>query len=213
MRLFIFAVAVLFAVPAHATMMLEISGTPGSGETTWVFSGSDTARGTEQFNAGTIGAGGSWQDVGDYVTSAYDNAGISLISGIVTIQVNGSASNTIDRIRLDHDEPPALDELGFGFPTLSSDLPFTNGDVVSWAGTAVVPVDLNDLVPGEFGSSAFGTIGTDILTLEGCVLTAGGECPASVPEPSTGLLLVTGGLLAIASRRLPRPGRRLTHPL
>lgn len=200
--------ACLAASSANAALLLEISGTPGAGTTTWTFSGSAVANGSGSFSSNlTFDLSEQWHDVGNYTDldlfSVPDDGGS--ISGVATLSV-GATTLGIDSVFVDSDAG-GLDDFAVGVSG-GTDLAFIAGDLVSWTGTLIVAgIDLNRLdaspLPATFNSSNFGDVrGVLDLTLTITEATA-------VPLPAGAPLALTGmAVLGLASRRRARSERR-----
>lgn len=127
---------------AHADLVLAISGTPGSGETTWTFSGEGVATATA--TGGNSATGGAaffeWIDVGDFTVEPFGfftpTSGSASITNVTTTDSHSFISVLLD------DDDPSSDEIGV---RTDSNLSYSTGDVISWGGFLVVPVDVNQL--------------------------------------------------------------------
>jgi hypothetical protein len=191
----IFALAMVALSAASASADLTVTVTPDSttGQTLWTFSGTSTYAETApggKFAAGDVlnieewkGGAGS-----DYVvTGSYNNYTTGLISGGITLTVTTGgtpSSGSITSMHIDHDTTG--DDFGVGLLG-TTDIPLTNGDLISWSGSGVFAVDLSGLNLGTFAFSSYGgsqavsgLYGTLPLTLN------------VVPEPATCIMALAG---------------------
>ena len=151
-----------------------------------------------QDNDDNLSDADSWHNIGELTDLSDLEA--SLISGNATLTIN-STTRLIDIVYVDTDST-TTDEFGVGVEG-SSNFNFTTGDTVSWSGSLVAPIDLNDLstsgIPATFTSSAYGFNNLDVLDLE---VNIGIPAPTqSTPEPATVLGLLTLGSLAALTRK------------
>jgi hypothetical protein len=182
--------SLLVASAAQATLVLDISGVAGSGETTWTFSGSATAISFGDFDEdsdinNTDQFGSHW-DLGDFSIDLNDTqVAPSFSNATVTI---GALTRNIDDAYIDTDLQ--FDDIGIGVDGLGN-FEFNTGDLVSWTGFMTVGIDLNSLFTGSYSSDVYGVDPgqPDILV-------------NIVPEPSTAVLMLLGlAGLRIAGRR------------
>jgi hypothetical protein len=157
------AMTLLIASTGRAELIVRVtqSGAP-AGQTLWSFSGSSTygqmAPGGK-FAGGELANVEEWKgDAGsDYVKpSTYNNFTTSLVSGAVSLMVTplvGSpSSGSIGGLHIDHDN--SGDDFGVGL--LGADIPLSQGDVVTWSGSAIFAVDLANLNLGSFSFTSLG---------------------------------------------------------
>lgn len=182
--------------PAGAAVVITASGVSGSGQTSFVFSGSSTAN-----QSGTIrDSTGLSFSVDDTFEPDLDgnfifNAGIQsqlfpLISGAATVTI-GAETRQITHLFLD-DDGSLRDDIGIRTDT---PLSYLVGEASSFTGAITIAVDISDFNLGTYG-------------LNGSEATAGGFFFAQpddviiniVPEPSRTLLLLVG-LCAVLVRR------------
>ena len=185
-----FLVAMLIlSGPASADLIITVTGEPGSGMTDWVFSGDATA-GAD----GTFGTGGTvnlvaaqrWDELAPApgFTTLDDTLAVPTTNSVI-VNVGGS---DVDLSGIYIDDDGAVDADDFGIALVSA-TPFFASDDVSWAGTATVSVDVDDLKEGSYSGSQFA--GLDLM------MTV-----SAVPEPgSLSLLCVGAGMLMFTRRR------------
>ncbi|WP_299506249.1 VPLPA-CTERM sorting domain-containing protein [uncultured Roseobacter sp.] len=193
------AAALVAASTAQAALIANISGTPGSGQTTWTFSGTTIAGGGAFFQDGNLNQANVWTDLGDYTSVEFFN----------NVNVSGDAALTIDgetrRIDLAAiDDDGDFDDWGIGVDGADIFV-FGAGSEVSWTGSLTVfGIDLNDLnnsgLPITFLTSSFGLVGEGTLDLE---LTIAADEISAVPLPAGGVLLLSGlaGVAALRRRK------------
>ena len=205
--------SLLLGSAANAALQVTVTqaGAP-LGQSIWAFSGS--ARYSEQFPGGKFAAGSltnieEWKgNAGsDYVkTSAYNNYTPALISGLIELTVasltGSTATGTIVGLHIDHDT--SGDDFGTGLAGLI-DIPLADGDLVSWAGTGVFPVDLANLNMGSFFFANYGGSSAVSGRIYGTLPITMNVQPAPGPLP----LLGCGAAFAY-SRRLRRMQRERT---
>lgn len=191
------AVAILFlalAPAAKASLIVDITGVAGSGETTWTFSGSTTAVGTGFFDDGNDPRNdATWQNIGNYTN--INDLRLTNVSGFASLTIAG-ATRSIDLVYID-DDPITEDDFGVGVSG-TSNFRFSDGDLVSWTGSlTAIGIDLNDInlagIPVTLFGSQYGSNGN--LALQ--VNIGGG---IAVAEPAT-LALFGVGLIGIAVAR------------
>lgn len=191
--LVLIALLVLTAAQSHAALIVDITGISGSGETTWTFSGSDTAGGGGSFeDNANLANNDYWEDLAEFTTAS--DLELTPSSGSATLTIDGVTRN-IDVGYVD-DGGVGSDNFGVGIDG-SGNFSFSLGDLVSWTGSIVVPIDINAFspTPATLTTSNYaGTAGT--LDLE---VNIGGV--AATPEPGTLSLLGLALIGAAALRR------------
>ena len=157
------AVAILFlalAPAAKASLIVDITGVAGSGETTWTFSGSTTAVGTGFFDDGNDPRNdATWQNIGNYTN--INDLRLTNVSGFASLTIAG-ATRSIDLVYID-DDPITEDDFGVGVSG-TSDFSFSDGDLVSWTGSlTAIGIDLNNInlagIPVTLFGSQYGSNG------------------------------------------------------
>ncbi|MGK7931785.1 MAG: PEP-CTERM sorting domain-containing protein [Microcystaceae cyanobacterium] len=193
------------AVPdAKAALIVNVTGTPGTGFTTWTFSGSDTASTFGNFRAfpsDSLSLSDTTQmenpNSGNFIAdTGISNQSFAVLSGSATITA-GSNSQALGGIFLD-DDGAAADDLGFR--TATSTLSYLNVDTISISGTVTIGIDLNQLITGNYfsfiGSDAFGgDFHSDPLQLNIS------ETATTTPEPSALIGLFILGGIGLFSRK------------
>lgn len=189
-----------FTSVANATLIVNITGVPGSGETIWRFSGSTTTKGSGYFeNSGQIGNSDSWQNVAKYTTKDDLEIGAKRdgeISGQASLTIAGKTRN-IDLVWVDRDSK-SLDDFGIGVDGKTR-FRFKDGDRISWNGTLRVKgIDINDIslagLPASLQASKYGTRKDVSIPLQINI--------SVVPEPATlGLFGLGLAGLGFAARR------------
>ncbi len=180
-----------------AGLIIDIVGTPGSGSTTWTFSGSTSAytsgtfsvEGSEGFNGGDTNQPGELSTGNDknfiIPTSMDDQLFIRTSGGASITTPNGTQQLT--EIFLD-DDGVAKDDVGFHTATA---LGYASSDVVTWSGSNVFGVDMDTFAIGSFGRTRYASatpyfvaVGVNNLIINTATATA-------IPEPSTFSILAT----------------------
>ena len=195
----IVAVAVLAVQlqSASAVLMLTITGSPGSGQTNWAFSGTSEAGGPGLFDGpdDNLFSNDAW-DIGSDVFPSTSNdreETPSFSSGTLTIE---SVTRNIDLAYIDHDASGALDDIGVSVDG-PDNFAFVAADEISWAGFMTVPIDVNDMMEAGLPftksiTSYGGTPGTLALDIS----------ISAVPEPSSfAFLSAFASLGVILSKR------------
>lgn len=175
---------------AQASLLVNVTGTAGSGQTIWVFSGSSTASSDGVFGLAPSDFPEEWRNVGDYVADTSLNAiSISPSSGSASI-TNSQETRSISLIGIDYDgNSSSSNNDDFGIGVADQSLNIIAGDVVSWTGTLLLPLDITQFKLGTYGPAQSGAIGglTDIqLTLQ------------SVPESTSIIGLLVAGTFGLA---------------
>lgn len=175
---------------AQASLLVNVTGTPGSGQTIWVFSGSSTASSNGVFGLTPSDSPEEWRNVGDYVADTLLNGiSISPSSGSASI-TNSQETRSISLIGIDYDgNSSSSNNDDFGIGVANQPLNIITGDLVSWTGTLLLPLDITQFKLGTYGPAQGGAIGglTDIqLTFK------------SVPESTSIIGLLVAGTFGLA---------------
>ena len=175
---------------AQASLLVNVTGTAGSGQTIWVFSGSSTASSNGVFGLTPGDSPEEWRNVGDYVADTLLNAiSISPSSGSASI-TNSQETRSISLIGIDYDgNSSSSNNDDFGIGVANQPLNIITGDLVSWTGTLLLPLDITQFKLGTYGPAQGGAIGglTDIqLTFK------------SVPESTSIIGLLVAGTFGLA---------------
>ena len=168
----------------YADLIVDVVGTPGSGETTWTFSGSYTVNvgATVGGNSTNSGVPTSWINAGNFITNF---TGDPLFNAGGTTKLTGSSSGMLLIDRVSTLDLGADDQ----FQIASFSLPHTyvTGETLAFSGTSVLAKDLNDFV-----------LGTHTSTTSGATLQL-----TFVPEP-TSFAMFGIALVGMARRRRQR---------
>jgi len=175
---------------AQASLLVNVTGTPGSGQTIWVFSGSSTASSNGVFGLTPSDSPEEWRNVGDYVAdTSLNEISISPSSGSASI-TNSQETRSISLIGIDYDgNSSSSNNDDFGIGVANQPLNIITGDLVSWTGTLLLPLDITQFKLGTYGPAQGGAIGglTDIqLTFK------------SVPESTSIIGLLVAGTFGLA---------------
>lgn len=175
---------------AQASLLVNVTGTAGSGQTIWVFSGSSTASSDGVFGLTPGDSPEEWRNVGDYVADTLLNGiSISPSSGSASI-TNSQETRSISLIGIDYDgNSSSSNNDDFGIGVANQPLNIITGDLVSWTGTLLLPLDITQFKLGTYGPAQGGAIGglTDIqLTFK------------SVPESTSIIGLLVAGTFGLA---------------
>lgn len=140
---------------AQAALLVDVFGDPGSGFTTWTFSGSSTATEPGEFVITDIGETDStqWKNIGDYVITALDDFIITDPASTASVTTTSGGTQPITGVLIDRDSST---------PGGNNDdwaiVPFANltigqGDEVSWTGVLTLNVDINNFFLGFVSNS------------------------------------------------------------
>jgi hypothetical protein len=178
------ALSLLLASAAQATLVLDITGVGGSGETTWTFSGSDTAGGAGDFdddtNIESTDLNGSHWDLGSFTSIFLNDTQVAASFSNATLTI-GALTRAIEDAYIDTDiDPGELDDIGVGVSG-TTNFDFVAGDLVSWTGYMTVGIDLDSLIAGTYSTDVYGA-DPGVLNLTVNI----------VPEPSTAVLMLLG---------------------
>ena len=197
----LFLVVAILASNANAQLVVDVTGVPGSGVTTWTFSGEsnvlpdcirdvifcevrDVTNNTfSTFDSGQFPFGE------DTILDTTLQDIVFPLTGNASITVGGT-TQLIGGIYIDDDGGSADD---FGIRTLDSPLPYQFPDTSSWTGSGTAFVDINSFSLGAWVLNdplGQATFLSDTVNVN---FTA-------VPEPATASLLLIS-LLGIASSR------------
>lgn len=176
---------------ARAELIFDVTGTRGSGVTSWTFSGEDTLSFSKNYTA--MGAA----DFTGFSNFVEDVTGLLNMMNVTVTNVTQSESRSVDEIALSDNAPlKTTDEIQVRFSGTS--LPIASGDLIRFSGTAELPIDLDFVSAGGIpyeDMGGFHTVGLEArLTITEAV---------AVPEPSsfTLLAIAPGWLLARRWRR------------
>ncbi|WP_298920446.1 VPLPA-CTERM sorting domain-containing protein [uncultured Roseobacter sp.] len=193
--------AALFATsPAQAALVADISGTPGSGQTTWTFSGTAVPDGAGSFNADSFSLATIWSGLGDF--TALRASILTDIQGKARVRIDNE-TRWIDEVVVNDANSVRGDLFAIGVNG-DENFAFSAGSEITWQGTLTVfGIDINVLseggLPSTFASSTFGVEGVQ-LDLE---LNIAADEISAVPLPAGGALLLSGvaGIAALRRRK------------
>lgn len=177
---------------ASADLVVDFSGTPGTGITQVQFSGSSSAQGSgvvRTVGNGTFSSGDTFEALtpndGDWINDVTIQNSLFAVTGSATISVGGN-TGSIGEIFLDEDGN--FDD--FGIRLIGSSFSYSLGDVSNWTGSGTIDVDISafnaDSSPTGFGGFSFAQNGEVFLNVS-----------TVVPEPSSAI--VGFALVVIAS--------------
>lgn len=197
------AVACMAATGAVASSVnaftIDISGTSGTGQTTWLFGGSVTADDDGFFDYDeNLNARGVFLNIGDFTT--LDDLEVNTVTGDAALSI-GAVSRDIDLVYVDGDATAGGDDLAVGV-TGSSFFSFVLNDILALSGSLLVTgIDISDLAEG--GLPYFAT--TQTLGFSDATIPVNLSIRelASVPLPAGLPLLVAGlgGLCLLRTRK------------
>lgn len=151
------ATSLVFASTAKATLIVEITGVPGSGETIWRFSGQARATGPGFFeDSNNLGDDDTWQNIADFTSK--NDLEVTDVSGNATLSING-ITRKIDLVYFDSDGSPKLNPDDFGIGVEGNrNFRFKKGDMIRWAGQLRVKgVDINDFKRSAWSKTLIGS--------------------------------------------------------
>lgn len=198
-------VALLLTGSAASALSVDVFGVPGTGQTTWTFSGSQTAT-----SAGTFGVSSGVSGI-PAVPSQFLNFGNftdidfatrPVLSGTASVLVQSGLSVSflvIQDVFID-DDTTSSDDFGLSFG--GATLGFGAGDLVSFSGSVLVGYDLTDLDTSPLPFSQTGSAASDggLETRLDVTLTISETTAVPVP-PGLSLALTGVGVLALFARR------------
>ena len=192
-KIIVIATALAAASFAQAQLNIDVTGVPGSGVTTWTFSGSGGSATGDGSIRDTTNASFSAFDTGQFPfgedtvldTSIQDQ--VFALTGDATVTVGGT-TQSIAGIFID-DDGGSADDMGIRADT---QLDYLTGDASSWTGSGTVNVDINTFALGVWSINS--TDGQAMWISDPTTVTF-----EAVPEPAT--MVILGGLAAMAARR------------
>lgn len=179
-----FLALALVASSARADLIINVTGTLGGPTTLWEFTstGTTTALADSVFQGNNSGnpkkmgddrawIGGDFTTLGGNTWTAGDFSGVDVLIGAASFEPDAlylATRNSGDAISL---------SLG------GSDVGIQNGDSITWSGTVSLAIAFDDLNTGSFTTG--GTLGGVPIQLN----------ISAVPEPASGLWLLSAGIL------------------
>lgn len=181
--------ACVLASPASADLIIDIVGTPGSGQTSWTLRGSEAAGSTAAFESGpNLVESDGWVDVGNLFNSGLNSSNqIDIAITGPTVSIAG-VNFAIDRLLLD-DDGASNDEVGFGIDNLSN-VSFNAGDSIAWSGSFNLSEDIGSMNIGSYvdPSPSFGGLALQVNI-------------SAVPEPGALSVFIFAAAAAAIRRR------------
>lgn len=170
---------------AQAALLVDIFGIPGSGVTTWTFSGSSTATEAGEFVITDIGETDStqWKNIGDYVITELDDFIIIDPASTASVTTTTGGTQTITGVLIDRDgDTPGTKNDDWAIVPFAN-LTIGDGDTVSWTGVLNLNVDINnfflrsvsgsDTAPGGLTDTQLTFAAPEPLTLLGASVAIG----------------------------------------
>jgi len=178
---------------AQAALMVDVLGIPGSGFTTWIFSGTATATAAGEFVSTNIADTDStqWKEIGDYVITDIDNVIFTDPASTASVTTSTGGTQAITGVLIDRDSSvPGTNNDDWTIAPLGN-LLIGNGDTVTWSGALTLNVDINNFFLGSFNGSeeAPGNLFDTQLTFT--------QSTFAVPEPLT--LLGAGAAIGLGA--------------
>ncbi|MEK6238274.1 MAG: hypothetical protein N2C14_26460, partial [Planctomycetales bacterium] len=132
-----------FNVRVLNSLVIDVTGDPGSGTSTWTFSGGDNSVSDSNSFAGNnnvSGGSNGWNNLGDWSGIGGLTGNIAPTWGSATVTVNGVTAD-LTRARYGNN---AAGFIGFASDNVSN-FALNDGDAVTWAGSLEFPIDVNNL--------------------------------------------------------------------
>lgn len=205
---------ILGSAGAYASLIITLSGTPGLGITTAMFTGSSTTAGDGVINADTFTGfdGGDTFNVGQgplpldpiawILDPTIDDLIAPFLSGsTVAMSIGGSV---FDLTALLFDDDSAFNDTNDLGVRAASAQSYLAGEAVTWTGSADIALDYSVFLPGTYLSTFAAPESLPLFANDPVTLII--ETPNLVPLPAS-LPLVTVGLGSLAVLRRRR-GRR-----
>jgi len=192
--------ALLAAGTAQAAFVIGVTGTPGSGQTTWTFSGSSTVGGgtiTIDDDDDNISWGwivGTAFYSGTNINIDFSSTNAILSDGTTTYDIVGIGATLLDPNKA---FGIAIEDAGASSDSYS----FAGGTVLSFAGSAIAPLDFGDLNEGANSVSEWGDYTENVQgTLPGTI-NVGDVSTTPVAPTLTLTSLGIAGLAGVRRRR------------
>jgi len=182
------------ALPAQALIVIDVDGRAGSGLTVWSFSGASTVEARSNFfDDFDAEIDGGWIVGPDFYLD--QDVSIPFITSTVTATI-GADSFQVVAIGANNQDPAkdfgiALDDLGSPL----NGIEFEVGDLVSFSGSGVAPVDITQFRPGTTDAEFFKrrTTAPDPLTRLEARFNVDVPLPGALPLLATGAALLAAG--------------------
>ncbi|MEO0680272.1 MAG: hypothetical protein AAF192_07640 [Pseudomonadota bacterium] len=197
----------LAALPAQALIVVDITGAPGSGITTWTFSGASEVAARNNFfddddgeiDGGWIVGPGFYLDQEESLSFLSSTATATIGADVFAIAAVGAANQDPQ-----NDFGLALEDMDPG----AQGVAFRVGDIVRLDGSAVAPVDITRFAPGVTDAAFYKR--QTALPANPTQLAARFRVdvplPGALPLLATGAALLGLGGLGRGARRRARPG-------
>ena len=194
------AVAGLAAVPAQAQLLINVTGTPGSGKTLWQFSGSSTYQhyitGGNTVILDDDGSPSWYWDLGtpDWMVANISNDDREFLSGSTASVKIGSRTELIGTLELD--DQGVNDQFGLSNSSVANEWYMNDGDLIEWFGQGEIDVDITAFNTGTWNFSDYDQDGT--LAMQMNIGSTGG-----VPEPGewAAMGILGAGLAGLVIRK------------
>lgn len=191
------AVLVATAGQVHASLIVNVVGLSGSGQTTWTLSGSSTVNQSGTIRTSSGSSNFSLDDTfepdspfsGNWLLGALHNTNVA-VTGTPTIEI-GAESQTITHIFLDQD--PTRDDFGIRTASLLS---YSPGETTSWSGAFTTNLDIDNFQIGTFKLVGSQTNGGGFLFAQPGDVELTFSQTSAVPEPSSLAVFGIGACVA-----------------
>lgn len=198
-RMLALAVAAAAGTASAQTLFIDVVGNPGSGVTTWTFSGSSTTSAafvapatirTNVANSFNAGDSGQFPFGLDTILDTSIQDVVFTLTGNASVTV-GNQTRTITGIYLD-DDGGSADDMGIRVDT---DLVYGNSEPSSWTGSGTANIDINTFDLNGSPWSLNGFDGQAIFLSPETVVTF------RIPTPGSVAVLGIAGLATLRRRR------------
>lgn len=174
---------------------VAVSGTPGSGTTSWSFSGTSTAIGALKIDDDDRAVGLGWV-VGDAFYAGTDQ-NIDFTASAATL-TDGATTYTIEGVGAQDWNPDTVFGLAIEDGTNTANFQFADGTALTASGSATAPIDISAFAPGTTGAVSWNNRGQLADAELGVTFEV---TPTPVPLPATLPMLAGGIAVVVAARR------------